>query len=425
MNIRLISKDKSLYGLCHEILSEMPGRECRLTCVQPEAAEAEEDSGDLTLWDFDPATPIPGELDLDEERKHIFLVPRKHLALLQSKLPLAALTILLKPVHRSTLRPFLEHAVARSSSRSSAGAATTISSLRAERDEILQCFLKANLKLQEYDHDRTNFLARAVHDFRAPLTAIKGYCGLLVAEQMGPLSNDQKEVLMRMEHSLKRLSRMTTAMFELSVSREVEQRPNLQEGEIESCIEQAQHEIMPLADEKRISISVQITPAASPLLFERSQIEQVLINLLDNACKFTPQSGSIYVYGYPWFWDRRLVKIQAAGGNAGQELDRRHGMQKEPNAYRVDVRDSGPGIPVEHLANIFEEYTSYAGGRDRSGVGLGLAICRLIIARHHGRVWAESDSDGATFSFVLPLMREETSFSFQMNTMTGAVSAHA
>jgi signal transduction histidine kinase len=68
----------------------------------------------------------------------------------------------------------------------------------------------------------------------------------------------------------------------------------------------------------------------------------------------------------------------------------------------VDIRDSGPGIPAEHLDRIFEEYTSYSGGQDRSGGGLGLAICRLILSRHGGRIWAESSSEGAVFSFVLP-----------------------
>ena len=56
-----------------------------------------------------------------------------------------------------------------------------------------------------------------------------------------------------------------------------------------------------------------------------------------------------------------------------------------PNAYRIDIRDSGHAIPAEHLDHIFEEYTSYAGGRDRSGGGLGLAICRMIVTQHDGR----------------------------------------
>ena len=80
---------------------------------------------------------------------------------------------------------------------------------------------------------------------------------------------------------------------------------------------------------------------------------------------------------------------------------------QEPNTYRIDIRDSGNAIPAEHIDHIFEEYTSYAGGRDRSGGGLGLAICRMIIAQHDGRVWAENTELGPMFSIVLPVYRAE------------------
>jgi signal transduction histidine kinase len=75
----------------------------------------------------------------------------------------------------------------------------------------------------------------------------------------------------------------------------------------------------------------------------------------------------------------------------------------EPNAYRVDIRDSGARIPREHLTAIFEEDTSCIGGSDRSGGGLGLAICKMILHAHQGRVWAENSDSGPRFSFVLPL----------------------
>jgi signal transduction histidine kinase len=75
------------------------------------------------------------------------------------------------------------------------------------------------------------------------------------------------------------------------------------------------------------------------------------------------------------------------------------------NAYRIDVRDSGCGIPSEHIQSIFEEYTSYAGCKDRAGGGLGLAICRMIIDAHHGLIWAESGETGTQFSVVLPYGR--------------------
>jgi len=78
-----------------------------------------------------------------------------------------------------------------------------------------------------------------------------------------------------------------------------------------------------------------------------------------------------------------------------------------PNSYRVDIHDSGAGIPPEHLERIFEEYTSYGGGRDRSGGGLGLAITKMIISQHEGRVWAENTESGPRFSWVLPVQQRE------------------
>jgi two-component system clock-associated histidine kinase SasA len=313
-------------------------------------------------------------------------------------LPMAAMAILLKPVNKATLRAFLEHAVARHERNRS----TNVDSLRADRDEILQCLLHANLKLQEYDQDRTNFLARAVHDFRAPLTAIDGYCGLILGQQLGPISEEQQEVLERMQHSIKRLSRMATAMFQLSVGRQIEKRPDLQKGDIGACIEQAMHEIAPFSEAKHIRLSLHMMHSAEALYFDREQIEQVLINLLDNACKFTPKQGTIEVRGYPFFWERR-AKLKATFSSG----ERRTSRLQAPNSFRVDICDSGPGVPLENLEKIFEEYTSYSGGQDRSGGGLGLAICKFVLNAHQGQVWAESRDDGSTFSFVLPYVQQE------------------
>jgi signal transduction histidine kinase len=274
----------------------------------------------------------------------------------------------------------------------------TANSLRADRDEMLQCLIQTNLRLQEYDQDRTNFLTRAVHDFRAPLTAVSGYCGLLLSDALGTLTEDQKEVLERMHHSTRRLSRMASAMFRLSVGRHVKNSPELRIGDIQECMDQALHEITPFADNKGISLSVNLDTAPGSLYFEPGQIEQVLINLLDNACKFTPKDGEIEVQGYSFFWDRRRMRDFTPPA-----AERRYQDSREPNSYRIDIRNSGFEIPGEHLNSIFEEYTSYAGGQDRSGGGLGLAICRMIATQHEGRVWAENTDSGPMFSFVLPV----------------------
>src|SRR5262249_12675379 len=149
-------------------------------------------------------------------QKHLVLLPREHLALLEER-HFPHVNLILKPFTPATLRAFLEQACARFLHASSSSASVKIQTLRADRDELLQCVIQANLKLQQYDQDRTNFLARAIHDFRAPLTALTGYCGLLLGEQLGPLMDDQKEVLQRMHRSAKRLSRMANAMFQLSI----------------------------------------------------------------------------------------------------------------------------------------------------------------------------------------------------------------
>jgi signal transduction histidine kinase len=393
MDIKLVSQDVELYKLCHEILAGIPGRRWTFSMLsQEEVADvAGCGSTDLYIWDFYPEISLP--VRNWTLSKNLFLVHRKDLELFRKITNSAEVHILLKPVMRTTLAAFLGFAISTDSS----------SSLRAERDQILQCLIQTNLRLQEYDHDRTNFLARAVHDFHAPLTALGGYCGLLLSEMLGPLHENQREVLTRMNHSVKRLSRMASAMFQLSVGRQVKRQPELRPGDIRECLDQAMHEIAVFADEKHISITPELEEPDEPLFFDPGQIEQVLVNILDNACKFTPKFGSIEIQGYPFFWERRrsLTPLLSAA------VERRYHSSRDFNSYRIDITDSGSPIPREHLERIFEEYTSYSGGRDRSGGGLGLSICRMIITQHDGHVWAENTESGPMFSFVLPMRRPE------------------
>ena len=182
----------------------------------------------------------------------------------------------------------------------------------------------------------------------------------------------------------------------------MKRRLDLQRDDIRECLEQALHEITPFADDKAIAITTDLASCDHFLYFEAGQIEQVLINILDNACKFTPRAGTIELHGYPYFWERRTTRSSVPAA-----AERRRHNVPGPNTYRIDIRDSGNAIPAEHIDHIFEEYTSYAGGRDRSGGGLGLAISRMIIAQHDGRVWAENTESGPMFSIVLPVHRAE------------------
>ncbi len=337
----------------------------------------------LLLWDYEPGEEIPRPQD-GAAPGVVFFARRQQVAQLEEELRGAPASILLKPLHAVALRSMLTHR------RDAAGGG-------AGREDLLQYMLQANFKLQEFDQDRTNFLARAVHDFRAPLTALHGYCGLLLQQQVGALNPSQTELLERMQHSVKRLSRMAAGMFELSVGKQVERKPRLEAVDVERCVQQALHDVLPLADEKQIAVSVQIEPPATAPRWEGAQIEQVLVNLFENACKFTPRFGAIEVRGA----EATMHAEAGVAGGAGIPGGARGGIP----AYRIDVRDTGSGVQREFLPLIFEEYTSYSGGKDRSGGGLGLAICRMIVTAHGGNIWAASPEDGcgATFSFVLPL----------------------
>ena len=221
MNVGLISEDRELLKLCREVLAAIPDQAWSVT---PASADSDCRGADLLLWDYVPGQPLPN-LDSTAAPKHLFLVHRRDLEKFQAQTGAADTQVLLKPANRATLAAFLTAAA-------KVDLASLDHSLRADRDEILQYLIQANLKLQEYDQDRTTFLARAVHDFRAPLTAVSGYCGLLLAEPIGPLTENQREILTRMLKSTKRLSRMAAAMFQLSVGRHVKRRPDLQRGDI-------------------------------------------------------------------------------------------------------------------------------------------------------------------------------------------------
>ena len=394
--IQLVSTDTVLHRLCREVLAELPYQNLSVVVAEKYMPGSRPD---ICIWDCSAAVPALDLLERSNTQKYLFLVERNQVDAILDALPCAPVGLVLKPITKATLRTFLEQAVALCAASDGRGSAETgASSAGSDRDDILQYLLQANLRLQEYDQDRTNFLARATHDFRAPLTALNGYCGLMLEGMLGTLSQEQKEVLQRMQQSACRLARMASSLYDLSVARRLQMALEARPHPIDDCIEQAIHELAFFTEEKRIAITVQLTPLRDvELCLDPARIEQLMVNLLDNACKFTPKLGAIEVFGYPYYWERR------GHPNAAFGMDRRVSKCTEPNSYRLDIRDSGPAIPAALLPRIFEEYTSYSGPEDRSGAGLGLAICKTIVRAHQGDIWAAgSDTGGAMFSVVLP-----------------------
>ncbi|MGH9436548.1 MAG: sensor histidine kinase [Terriglobia bacterium] len=386
MTLELVSNDQAFLTIVREIAAEFPAANWKLE--HRREASGNSDS-DICLWDYHPDIYVPESMRWGA--RCFVLVDSRDLDDFRSTHRYAEPGIVLKPVTRAVVRALLVEAM-------SSAAKSSEAALRNDRDEILQSLMQANLRLQQYDAERTNFLGRGLHDFHAPLTALSGYCGLLLEENMGPLDEAQKLIVNRMQNSVRRLSRMSRALFQLSIGRHVVLKPALRAADIRECAEQALYEIQPLLQEKNLQLDVDFEAPPTPLLFDPAQMEQVLINLLENACKFSSRAGSVVIRGYRCFTERRAANVSCPVAS-----DRRMLNLRVENAYRVDIADSGPGVSPEHVASIFEEYVSYSGGNDRSRGGLGLAICRMILNQHQGRIWAENSESGAVFSFVLPL----------------------
>lgn len=387
MEVKLVSKDSQLAKLCAESVAEaLPDQSCSFSTVLPDDLGA---SADFYIWDFEPHWSLPDKMQLNYSNL-LVLAHRRQRSEIRNVLGFEPHTVL-KPVNRIALTALVSLAVSN----------TDACALRDDRDQMFQRLIEANVKLQEYDHERTNFLTRVVHDFRAPLTALNGYCGLLLSDRLGTLNDDQQEVIRRMHYSVMRLSRMASGMLQLTLDREIKRGPELQRGNLQITLNQALQEIGYLAKDKNVVIRCELEPCGDWLYFDPAQLDNVIINILDNACKFVPRNGSIEIRGYPFFWERRgeITSITSV------PRERRVCDRTAPNSYRVDIRDSGLGIAPDRLERIFEEYTSYPAGADRSGSGLGLAICKRIIDQHRGRVWAENTEQGPMFSFVLPMNR--------------------
>jgi len=387
MKLLLVTTDETLSKTCRELVNATSGDWTYSTCDPQEYIPA----ADLCLWDFGPRFVPP--IKLSGTARHLFLAHVEDVHPLRNWLGLEDVDILLKPVTQAVLATYLR--IAASSRQSSE---IDKNALRADRDQILQSLIEANFRLQEYDQERTHFLERAIHDFRAPLTALSGYCGLLLSGALGEVKTEQVEVIQRMQQSTGRLSRLANGMFELGISRRAQRIPEFGHANLEECLERARVETANFLRDKKASLEVEMSPTPPSLYFDASQIERVLINLLDNACKFVPRGGTIEIKGYPCSVGRREIRqITPISRETQSET------HDELNTYRVDVLDSGSSIPQDQLDCVFEEFVSSGSRQDRSGGGLGLAICRFIIQQHGGCIWAANTEAGPMFSFTLPL----------------------
>lgn len=234
----------------------------------------------------------------------------------------------------------------------------------------------ALVKLAEFNQLKANFVANISHELRTPLTQIKGYNVLLSDGALGQVSKEQKEALGITTRAIERLEQLvndligyaSTAKGELTLKRRTLALADLITEVMDKSIAKAQR--------KGVLLSADVPPDLPTVLADDEKLRWVLLQLVDNAIKFTSTGGAV------------TLQVTLLG-----------------KRLRISVRDTGIGIPSGRREEIFESFRQLDGSSTRryGGTGLGLALVRRIIEAHGSEMLVESEEgQGSTFAFTLP-----------------------
>jgi signal transduction histidine kinase len=250
-------------------------------------------------------------------------------------------------------------------------------------------------ELQERYQRTTNALASAAHDLKTPLSILNGYVELLESEKLGSLNERQREVLRDMRSSGKRLQQFIQDFLMYSVLETDGLRMHFEQANINECLSEVCRLWSGRFQEKGLALYFLPNDKLPVFPIDQPKLERVISNLLENSFKFTPQGGTVWLHAEPYMWERRAAVQPSAS-------ERRRQNVTQPNAVKVSVSDTGPGIPAEFHMEVFDDFFRLPGNVAQEGMGLGLAIARRLVNGMGGKIWVESDSNGSKFSFLIP-----------------------
>ena len=228
--------------------------------------------------------------------------------------------------------------------------------------------------MKEVENLKSEFVSTVSHEFRTPLTSISLGVGLLLDGTLGEISSGQKEIITAIRDEEVRLANLVSDLLDLSRIEAGKISVNMKPVQIEDIIEGTVKMMLDMAKNKNISLCYYNYDKLPGVLADADKIKEVLVNLIGNSIKFTPDGGKVEVYSN--FRDDKIF---------------------------ISVKDNGIGIPREYHEKIFEKFVQVKKDiNDGSGTGLGLAIVKKIVEIHSGEIWVESEEGkGSTFTFTL------------------------
>ncbi|MCS7281908.1 MAG: GAF domain-containing protein [Anaerolineae bacterium] len=232
--------------------------------------------------------------------------------------------------------------------------------------------LSERIRLERAREDLVHMI---IHDLRNPLSSIMSSLDLIRATVTDPSLNLPLDQLFDVaRRSGERLFLLIDSILDLARLEAGETELRWELISVAELVRETTNQVRPLALGREILLETHLAPDLPPVLGDRELLQRVLVNLLDNALKYTPPGGKVTVTA-EWLPSETLL---------------------------FAVSDTGPGIPPEHQARIFDRFVRVPGQRT-GGTGIGLAFCKLAVEAHGGKIWVESKmGEGATFKFTLP-----------------------
>jgi signal transduction histidine kinase len=252
---------------------------------------------------------------------------------------------------------------------------------RVEFDETdsIQWIIRDITERKELDSLRNDLTAMIYHDLRSPLANIVSSLDVLYS--MVP-ENDREiveSILKIAENSTDRIQRLVSSL--LDVSRLESGQPVADQDVVDTMelIRSATRDVTPVTSGRHQLLIFDLPDKVSPIWVDEDMARRVLINLMENASKFSSSGSKVEI-----------------------------GAREEDSMIHFWVKDNGPGIPAAEKDHIFDKFTRLHGSNRPGGLGIGLAFCRLAVLGHGGRIWVESEvGKGAEFHFTFPIAARE------------------
>ena len=244
----------------------------------------------------------------------------------------------------------------------------------SEFADLARDFNSMSEKLGELDQMKKDFVAHVSHELKAPLAAIRQTLAVTLEQIPGPINDGQRRLLQLSRNSAERLSAMVANLLDVSRLETGTMEYEMGSNDIVAIVKQVMDEFSLKAEERQIQIKLNSEAPSIPVVCDADRMIQVIGNIVDNALKFSPPNSTI-------------------------AIEVRHNQSAAASTATVSISDRGHGVPDDHKESVFEKFHQILGRGKRTagqGVGLGLAICKTIMAAHRGRIWVEDNPGGGS-----------------------------